>query len=239
MNIVQFLESSMTFTRRHLTFVRKNFKRSVRPLFLLPVLFVGVMACTEAVGAGRGNGIEPKAGAEAAIQRGSLAFQAGDVSEARRIWREEAERGNPTAQYFLGGSYECSCSSSVDYAEAARWYRRAADQGLPVAQTSLGEMYRDGKGVRQDHSAAVQWYRLAATQGYPRAQYSMAYMYYNGFGLEHDTLQELMWLHIASINDFRDATAQLKHRKRDTPAEVFTHSRERAQICIASGYKEC
>ncbi|MEP1201612.1 tetratricopeptide repeat protein [Tateyamaria sp.] len=232
-------EDKMPLTCHPITLGYPNFKKSLRTAFLLSALFAGEIACSETTGAGPEASFETRAEAKAALERGSLAFQSGDVSEARRIWRAQAERGDPNAQYLLGGSYECSCASSVDYVEAARWYRRAADQGLPAAQTSLGEMYRVGKGVRQDNSVAARWYRLAAKNGYARAQYVLAYMYANGLGLTRDTQQELMWLHVASINKFQDATVQLEQRKRDTPSEFFTDGREQAQNCIRSGYGDC
>ncbi|MEO1574027.1 MAG: caspase family protein [Pseudomonadota bacterium] len=77
-------------------------------------------------------------------------------------WRGEAERGDATAQYYLGEMYERGLGTDVDYSEAARWYAAAAEQGLRAAQTNLGMLYEQGLGVEQDRATALSWYRKAA-----------------------------------------------------------------------------
>ena len=104
------------------------------------------------------------------LEDGFAAYQAGDYTEALRIFEQEPEQDNAYAQNNLGFMYENGYGVPQDYAEAARWYRLAAEQGNAYAQNNLGFMYENGYGVPQDYAEAVRWYRLAAEQGDAYAQ---------------------------------------------------------------------
>src|SRR5512137_2440965 len=85
----------------------------------------------------------------------------------------KAERGDTTAQVFLGkayftGHYAESHGVLQDYAQGVNWYRKAAEQGDPGAQVWLGSAYYRGeKGFNepQDLVLAYTWSNLA-THGY-------------------------------------------------------------------------
>jgi hypothetical protein len=78
--------------------------------------------------------------------------------------RRHAERGDPCAQFEVGGRYEAGAGVPHDYFEAAKWYRRAAEQGHPLAQRELGIMYWQNRGVPQDYVLAHMWLNLAAAR---------------------------------------------------------------------------
>lgn len=72
--------------------------------------------------------------------------------------RLSAERGNPEAQYTLGGKYASGQGMAQDDREAANWYQRAAQQNHPGAQFELGNFYASGRGVsrkRQSRGGVV------------------------------------------------------------------------------------
>jgi len=76
-----------------------------------------------------------------------------DISELRA----KAEKGDPAAQFYLGGCYFYGTGVAEDPAEAAIWFRRAADfyrtaadQGDASAQPWLAVMYANGWGVAKD-----------------------------------------------------------------------------------------
>ena len=80
--------------------------------------------------------------------------------------REQAERGDADAQFYLGFRYAAGGRGVPrDDKEAARWFRAAAEQGEVDSQILLGGMYKDGKGVPQDHVRALMWYLVAASLG--------------------------------------------------------------------------
>ena len=83
--------------------------------------------------------------------------------------KKDAESGDATAQYNLGGMYQAGRGVPQDAAEAVKWTRLAADQGLAVAQENLGFMYRDGRGVPQDDVETYAWFSVAAGDRFPNA----------------------------------------------------------------------
>ena len=71
--------------------------------------------------------------------------------------RAEAERGNPQAQYTLGGAYYNGNGVARNAAQGAQWLLKAAEGGYAPAQCDLGVMYQKGVGVDQSYSDALKW----------------------------------------------------------------------------------
>src|SRR5438105_2888305 len=106
--------------------------------------------------------------AEAAtLRQGAAAFNRQDYMLAAQILTPYAERGEPTAQAYLGFMYETGRGVPQNYTDAAMWYRRAAEQGDSLAQYSLGLLYDHGQGVPRDIVEANKWLNLS-TAGAPR-----------------------------------------------------------------------
>ena len=101
------------------------------------------------------------------FRRGVSAFNHQDYVQASRVFIPLAERGNPSAQAYLGLMFETGRGVPQNYTEAAMWYRRAAEQGDSLAQYSLGLLYDRGQGVPRDVVEASKWLNLA-TAGAPR-----------------------------------------------------------------------
>ncbi len=104
--------------------------------------------------------------------------------DAMRWYRQAAESGSASAQFFLGRMYETGQNRKQDTAIAANWYRKAAAQGHRLAQYRLGQMFFTGSGVRQDYTIAAKWFELAARQDLSEAQFNLGYLYDRGFGVE-------------------------------------------------------
>ncbi len=60
---------------------------------------------------------------------------------------EKAEKGNSSAQNYLGLMYAKGQGTSQDYNKAIHWFKKAAEQGQPSAHNSIGLFYYKGKGV--------------------------------------------------------------------------------------------
>jgi len=101
------------------------------------------------------------------FRHGVSAFNRQDYVQASRDFIPLAERGNPSAQAYLGLMFETGRGVPQNYTEAAMWYRRAAEQGDSLAQYSLGLLYDRGQGVPRDVVEASKWLNLA-TAGAPR-----------------------------------------------------------------------
>jgi hypothetical protein len=93
-----------------------------------------------------------------------------DSVQARDWFVKSADKGNATAQFWLGEMYSTGWGIPEDKARAAIWYRKAADQGLATAQFALGNMYETGRGAPLNHEEAVRWIRKAAKQDFAPAK---------------------------------------------------------------------
>lgn len=83
-----------------------------------------------------------------------------DPNSLRKLIND-ANKGDPNAQFNLGGMYFEGNGVSQDYNQAVKWYTTAAEQGNACAQCHLGGMYFNGKGVIKDYVEAYKWAVIA------------------------------------------------------------------------------
>jgi TPR repeat protein len=108
--------------------------------------------------------------ADEIIRLAKEAEEAEDSSEAIRLWRIAAERGNAEAQCHLGGYY---IEENID--EAMKWIRKSTEQGFAMAQFCMGAMFiGQVEGIEKNLEEAEKWFRQAAEQGLVRAQIYLA-----------------------------------------------------------------
>ncbi|MCK1396949.1 sel1 repeat family protein [Bradyrhizobium sp. 4] len=104
------------------------------------------------------------------LHQGIVAFNRQDYQQASAIFIALAERGDRSAQSYLGFLFETGRGVPQNYTEAAMWYRRAAEQGDGVAQYSLGLLYDRGQGVPRDIVEASKWLNLSTAAAGSRAR---------------------------------------------------------------------
>lgn len=123
----------------------------------------------------------------------------------------EAERGDVSAQVFLGTVYLDELKAKhygvvQDYSQAVSWFRKAAEQGDAYAMRILGISYREGEGVMKDYAQAAKWFRKGAEQGDLGAQHEMGMAYYGRrdlwFKEPQDFVLAYAWLNLASNGGF-------------------------------------
>ena len=132
------------------------------------------------------------------------------ATEAERLYREAADKGDADAQFRLGFDYLIGAEGlSKDHSKAVEWMTKAADQGEVRAQYQLGLFYENGNGVPQDYKNAVKWYKEAADQGEVRAQYQLGLFYENGNGVPQDYKKAAKWYKKASVQGHRSAQYHL------------------------------
>jgi len=112
---------------------------------------------------------------------------------AEKKYREDAEKGDPVAQFNLGHAYYRDAEETQDYAEALTWIRKAAAQDYGLALAQLGYIYHFGSGVPVDPAESKSWFRKAAEQGDPHDQYQYATMCWNGDFGSHDAKEAEVW----------------------------------------------
>ncbi len=128
-------------------------------------------------------------------QDGRMAYSRGDYATTLEELRPLAERGNASAQYFIGYMYYKGQGVKKNYAEAVIWLRKAAEQGDARAQLFLR---RIGNKSHCPDAKAAKWLRKAAEQGDANAQLALAGRYFRGHGVAKDDKEAAKWLHKAA-----------------------------------------
>ncbi|MBO7574589.1 MAG: SEL1-like repeat protein [Bacteroidales bacterium] len=130
-------------------------------------------------------------------------------TEAEKMYRRAAERGDVNAQYELGTCFETGNGVEQDYSEAARWYAEAVKQGLSEAQVRLGLLFLNGAGVKQDVVAACNMFLQAAEQGNNYGQALIGEYYLRGEGVKQNLVEAKKWLSLAAEKNIIEAQHNL------------------------------
>lgn len=184
------------------------------------------------------------------FEEGVAAHERGDYSEALRLWRPLAERGDAYAQFDLGGMYFLGEGVPQDDAIALRLMQKAAEQGHPGAQNIIGNLYETGREVIKNTSEAVNWFRKSAKQGFSDAQFNLGRMYHFGLGVPQDSKEAALWYRKAAEQGHSNAQFNLGNMYhygegvKKNPAEAlrFWHkaaekNNAHAQINLGTSYE--
>lgn len=82
---------------------------------------------------------------------------------------ENANEGNPNAQYTLALYYKNGTEVEQDTQKSIEWALKSANQGYAHAQYYMGNCYLKGFGVTEDKQKAIEFYKKSAEQGYSEA----------------------------------------------------------------------
>lgn len=115
-------------------------------------------------------------------------------TETLRWYHQQADAGNPVAQFLLGIKYETGTDVPKDVARAAALFEMAARQGHADAQFKLASLLEAGRGVEMNRAAAETWYRTAALRGHAPAQYNLSLMLLSHAHSEDELVEGLSWL---------------------------------------------
>ena len=154
-------------------------------------------------------------------------------AQAAAWYRNEAGRGDVTAQLKLAEVYASGKGLPRDDAEALLWFRKAAEQGNSEAQFQVAERLRTGQGAPKDEAQALGWLHKAAEQGSPNAEASLGRMYLMGQGAPQDDAIAISWFRKAA--DAGNAAAQFNlalmlKDGRGAPKDLVELRRVAAQI---------
>jgi len=170
------------------------------------------------------------------------AVQAADTlyDERFKRWTQQAEAGDPIAQYKLGNAYMRGLEVTRDHKRAAEWFAKAAAQGEAKAQYKLGYLYFEGKGVTRDYDKAYKLLREAAQQDYSPAQFYLGRCYAEGLGTEQDNRKALYWFNQAANDNYTPAKKEVERIRalvaaEKEAAEADRQAREAAAARQAAG----
>jgi hypothetical protein len=166
----------------------------------------------------------PAYAAAATVSDGQAAYDSGRFQNAREIWSQLAEQGDPGAQFDLGLLYDIGAGVEANPTRAFAYYERAAKAGLPTAEFNVGVMYDSGRGVVHDASKAASWYARAAVRGHTRAAFNIGQLYEAGDGVPHNLDVAEQWYGIASavIPAADTKRRDLQREIKDTITKRFT-----------------
>ena len=131
------------------------------------------------------------------LEDGSAAYHDKDYAKAAALWEPLAEKGDATAQYYLGSLFAEGKGVAPNDATAFQWFQRAANQGNAAAQYDVGASYAAGTGIDKSDANAAKWFRRAADQGMVFAQLNLGLLYAAGNGVPQDNVEALKWLELA------------------------------------------
>lgn len=183
----------------------------------------------------------------AALVVASGAFLAGGASalaqsappsgytETLRWYHEQAEAGNPVAQFLLGIKYETGTDVPKNLARAAQLYERSAKQGYIDAQFKLAGMLDAGRGVAADKAAAETWYRAAALRGHAAAQYNLSLLLLAEARTADGLEEGLSWLIRAGRGGIDRADPLLDRWRNVVSAEIMARAEELSKLSLEAG----
>ena len=125
-------------------------------------------------------------------------YQTDGVQFLSKKSSRQGEKGDYTAQYFLGCAFDDGNGVAKNPTESVKWMNLAAQQGMARAQRQLGWAYLNGYGVEADASQAFGWYQKAAQQGDAKSQMSLGWMYEHGSGVPQDYDQAAKFYRLAA-----------------------------------------
>ncbi|HZL79600.1 MAG TPA: tetratricopeptide repeat protein [Candidatus Limnocylindrales bacterium] len=111
---------------------------------------------------------------------------------------QAGEKGDCTAQYYLGCVYDDGIGVSKNPVKSFKWMNLAAQQGMAWAERQLGWAYLNGLGVDSDASQAFVWYQKAAQQSDAKSQMNLGWMYEHGSGVPQDYDQAAKFYRLAA-----------------------------------------
>lgn len=98
---------------------------------------------------------------------GLAAFETEDYTNAFKLLKPIADRGDAEAQCIVANLYHLGLGVEKDVLEAVKWYNKSAEQGYGVASNNLAEIFAFGDwGIAINKVKAEKWQQKAREQGF-------------------------------------------------------------------------
>ncbi len=120
------------------------------------------------------------------LEKGIAAYSRGDYRTAFEAWLEDAENGDPQAQWLVGNMILRGQADGLPgvsgsaASQAAVFYRQSARQGYTEAQVSLGLLMLKGQVGPADDETALALLYEAAAKNHPVAQMELGDLFLYG-----------------------------------------------------------
>lgn len=127
-----------------------------------------------------------------------LAYEAGEMSKAQRVFEKLNQEGVPAAAYNLAVMHLSGEAVQPDLAKARQLLTRAAQGGFVTAQFMLAQALETGQLGSRELVLAHQWYEVAALSGSVEAKLAMGTAFYLGRGRPKDPARAAHWFREAA-----------------------------------------
>ncbi|MBO5689436.1 MAG: protein kinase [Lentisphaeria bacterium] len=124
------------------------------------------------------------------LRQADREFEMKNYATAKKLYKREADAGNPAAMYKLGVIYEQGLGEwFADKNRAFQYFRMAADMEHPEAIFKVGEFYENGLGsTPKDEKQALSWFKRGVELGHVPSLVKIGLFHENGQGgLARDT----------------------------------------------------
>lgn len=153
--------------------------------------------------------------------------------ETLNWYHQQAEAGNPRAQFLLAIKYETGTDVTKSLSRAADLFEQAARQGLPDAQFKFATTLETGRGRPADLAAAETWYRAAALQTHSSAQFNLGVTLLNQARSEDEIAEAISWLLRAGRAGLSPATRLVEQLSGAYAEDVLNNARSLADVPLS------
>lgn len=130
----------------------------------------------------------------------------GDPAEACKDLFNQANAGDPVAQFNLGRMYLYGEILEQDFGQAWAWLGKALRNNVDVAKTFIGKMFKEGLGVNKNYFKALELFKETAAKGDLQSQVELGLMYFTGEEQGSNYDEAFKWFNKAAFQG--DPTAQ-------------------------------
>jgi TPR repeat protein len=141
------------------------------------------------------------------------AARAGKFVVAAAIWRAQAQKGLPAAQFNLGVLYVKGQGVAKNRVQAAAWFRKAARAGFAPGAYNLGVLLLKDRIGRDSTAQGLKWLRIAAARRFAPAQFILGELYLRGKYLPRDKARGLTLIQAAAAQDYPPALFESANRR--------------------------
>ncbi|OHS97377.1 hypothetical protein TRFO_36378 [Tritrichomonas foetus] len=117
------------------------------------------------------------------------------------IIKENANKGNPMAQFSYACCLEYGIGVEQNYDEAFRYCKMAADCGLSNAQFNISLFLFNGKGCNVDKELSTEYMKLSADQGVSDASCNLGFLLRNGNIIAKNNTEAIHYFSQAALNN--------------------------------------
>lgn len=145
------------------------------------------------------------------LYRAFLAIQEDRLDDARSLFVQAAEAGDPRGWLGLGVMYSRGQGVVADPTTAAKLYQLAIEGTCMDAAFNLAVLYAQGRGVSQNFKLARKLYKQAALGGDVDARHMVGVMYARGEGGKTSFLDAARWWGQAASQGHGESMTFLGH----------------------------